>query len=57
MLRFGGGAGYVPEHERMWETLEAERWTAFLFLGDNVHPIVRYGIKSIDREQVFSMTL
>ncbi len=34
---FGGGAGYVPENERMWDVLNAQRLAAFLFLGDNVY--------------------
>jgi len=34
---FGGGAGYTPEHERMWNTLASRHLAAFLFLGDNVY--------------------
>ena len=34
---FGGGAGYVPRNERMWETISARDLQAFLFLGDNVY--------------------
>jgi len=34
---FGGGAGYTPQHERMWTTVASRRPTAFLFLGDNVY--------------------
>ncbi len=34
---FGGGAGYTPEHERMWNTIASRNLTAFLFLGDNVY--------------------
>jgi alkaline phosphatase D len=34
---FGGGAGYTPRHERMWDTLTAQKLTAFLTLGDNVY--------------------
>ncbi len=34
---FGGGAGYTPEHERMWDTIASHNLTAFLFLGDNVY--------------------
>ena len=34
---FGGGAGYTPQHERMWNTIASRRLTAFLFLGDNVY--------------------
>ncbi|MFQ6036477.1 MAG: alkaline phosphatase D family protein [Sedimentisphaerales bacterium] len=34
---FGGGAGYNPQHERMWNTIAAHKLTAFLLLGDNVY--------------------
>ena len=34
---FGGGAGYVPHHERMWDTTRSFEPLAFLFLGDNVY--------------------
>jgi len=34
---FGGGAGYNPQNERMWNTIAAHKLTAFLFLGDNVY--------------------
>ena len=34
---FGGGAGYTPQHERMWNTITAYNLPAFLFLGDNVY--------------------
>jgi alkaline phosphatase D len=34
---FGGGAGYVPAHERMWDVISTHRLQAFLFLGDNVY--------------------
>jgi alkaline phosphatase D len=34
---FGGGAGYTPEHERIWNTIAAHNLSAFLFLGDNVY--------------------
>jgi len=34
---FGGGAGYNPQNERMWNTIAAYKLTAFLFLGDNVY--------------------
>ena len=36
-IGFGGGAGYTPQHERMWNTIVANNPTAFLFLGDNVY--------------------
>jgi alkaline phosphatase D len=34
---FGGGAGYVPDNERIWDTILSHRPDAFLFLGDNVY--------------------
>jgi alkaline phosphatase D len=34
---FGGGAGYVPAHERMWDLIRSRDLRAFLFLGDNVY--------------------
>ncbi len=34
---FGGGAGYVPENERMWDAIRSHAPQAFLFLGDNVY--------------------
>jgi alkaline phosphatase D len=34
---FGGGAGYTPEYERMWNTVAAHNLRAFLLLGDNVY--------------------
>lgn len=34
---FGGGARYVPEKERMWDTVASFRPHAFLFLGDNIY--------------------
>ncbi|MEO0446387.1 MAG: alkaline phosphatase D family protein [Verrucomicrobiota bacterium] len=36
-IAFGGGAGYVPEHERMWRTIAAIEPRALLLLGDNVY--------------------
>ncbi|MEX1224316.1 MAG: alkaline phosphatase D family protein [Pirellulales bacterium] len=36
-VAFGGGARYVPEKERMWDTIAKERPHAFLFLGDNLY--------------------
>ena len=36
-IGFGGGAGYTPKHERMWNTIALHRPLAFLFLGDNVY--------------------
>ncbi|MBN1124970.1 MAG: alkaline phosphatase D family protein [Sedimentisphaerales bacterium] len=36
-IGFGGGAGYTPQHERMWSTISSHNLTAFLFLGDNVY--------------------
>jgi len=34
---FGGGAGFVPAHERMWDTIRGYEPLAFLLLGDNVY--------------------
>ncbi|MCL4215805.1 MAG: alkaline phosphatase D family protein [Candidatus Hydrogenedentes bacterium] len=36
-VAFGGGAGYTPQHERMWTTIKAYEPRAFLALGDNVY--------------------
>ena len=36
-IAFGGGAGYVPPHERMWDTIRAIAPRALLLLGDNVY--------------------
>ncbi len=36
-IGFGGGAGYTPQYERMWNTIRSRNLTAFLFLGDNVY--------------------
>lgn len=36
-IAFGGGAGYVPENERMWDTIGAINPRALLLLGDNVY--------------------
>ena len=36
-IGFGGGAGYTPQHERMWNTIAVHNLTAFLLLGDNVY--------------------
>jgi len=36
-IGFGGGAGYTPWHERMWNTIAGHNLRAFLFLGDNVY--------------------
>jgi len=37
VIGFGGGAGYTPQHERMWNTIAVHNPLAFLFLGDNVY--------------------
>lgn len=34
---FGGGSGYVPPNERMWDTINAKNPTLLLLLGDNVY--------------------
>lgn len=36
-LGFGGGAGYTPWYERMWDTLSTHPLDVFLLLGDNVY--------------------
>lgn len=36
-IGFGGGAGYTPANERIWEVIASHRLTAFLLLGDNVY--------------------
>jgi alkaline phosphatase D len=37
VIAFGGGAGYVPENERMWNTIGSFDPHAVLLLGDNVY--------------------
>ncbi|MCP4645660.1 MAG: hypothetical protein GY851_34765, partial [bacterium] len=36
-IGFGGGAGFVPQHEHMWDTIVKFQPRAFLFLGDNIY--------------------
>lgn len=36
-IAFGGGAGYTPEHERIWDTIAGRQPGAVLLLGDNVY--------------------
>ena len=36
-IAFGGGAGFVPENERMWDTIGSFNPDALLLLGDNVY--------------------
>lgn len=36
-IAFGGGAGFVPHHEYMWNTIAGRKPLSFLFLGDNVY--------------------
>jgi alkaline phosphatase D len=36
-LGFGGGAGFTPQYERMWNTIATHPLRAFLLLGDNVY--------------------
>ena len=36
-VAFGGGAGFTPQYEHMWTTIEAARSDALLLLGDNVY--------------------
>ena len=37
LVGFGGGAGYTPVHERMWDTINKYDPQLFFFLGDNVY--------------------
>ncbi|NQT00523.1 MAG: alkaline phosphatase D family protein [Planctomycetes bacterium] len=36
-IGFGGGAGFTPQYERMWDTITSHNLLAFLLLGDNVY--------------------
>lgn len=36
-VAFGGGAGYTPWHERIWDVIRLHQPAAFLWLGDNVY--------------------
>jgi alkaline phosphatase D len=36
-VAFGGGARYISEKERIWDTIASFEPAAFLFLGDNVY--------------------
>lgn len=36
-IGFGGGAGFTPQYERMWDTITSHNLHAFLLLGDNVY--------------------
>ena len=36
-LAFGGGAGFVPQHEYVWNTIAATKPQALFQLGDNVY--------------------
>ncbi len=36
-LGFGGGAGYTPQHEYMWDTILSHKLQFFSLLGDNVY--------------------
>ncbi|MEE2643276.1 MAG: alkaline phosphatase D family protein [Planctomycetota bacterium] len=36
-IAFGGGAGYVPRWERMWDTIREQNPDTLLMLGDNVY--------------------
>jgi alkaline phosphatase D len=36
-IGFGGGAGYTPWFEKMWDTLAVQSFDTFLLLGDNVY--------------------
>jgi len=36
-IAFGGGAGYTPQFERMWDTISAFKPDSLFLLGDNVY--------------------
>lgn len=36
-IMFGGGAGYTPWNERMWNVIDSHRPLAYMALGDNVY--------------------
>ena len=36
-IAFGGGAGYTPENERIWDTIAERKPDALFLLGDNVY--------------------
>lgn len=36
-VAFGGGAGFVPQHEHMWNTIADESPDMLMLLGDNVY--------------------
>jgi len=36
-VAIGGGAGFTPHHEYIWDTIAKQDLSAFLFLGDNVY--------------------
>lgn len=36
-IAFGGGAGFTPQYERMWTTIDRHNPLALLLLGDNVY--------------------
>jgi len=36
-IAFGGGAGFTPQYERMWSTIDQHDLSALLLLGDNVY--------------------
>lgn len=36
-VAFGGGAGFMPAHERMWDTIASRKPDALFLLGDNVY--------------------
>lgn len=36
-IGLGGGAGYTPQYEKMWNTIDSHQLNAMLLLGDNVY--------------------
>jgi len=37
-IAFGGGAGYTPQHEYMWNTIAQTQPIALMMMGDNIYP-------------------
>ena len=36
-IGLGGGAGYTPQYEKMWNTIDSHNLDAMLLMGDNVY--------------------
>lgn len=37
-VAFGGGAGFTPQHEHMWNTIAQTQPIALMMMGDNIYP-------------------